>query len=295
VIDGLNFSYLFGLLEKEIGITVPEKIKTFVSTLYFGDERGKVGYTPSQSRADMITILISIVLEIVEAGDNAEAIDAYLKEKGIVKDDKLNPVSGIVKLLTDENGEIEVQNINWEYILEKEEDETTDKYPRTETYLSYESDWTKSTATYAADNLDAIVADALELSKKDAKSIEDLIGKKIFSADILNTIEETVNGLLKKLDDLGKNTKDDHQSGSVKKVLEKLLDSNLDFDIKYVSKEEEVTGDKTKLISGREDFEEALTGMLCKLNRVWKFLLLGEDIALFSASGMVDGVDGIPA
>jgi len=164
-IKNITWSFIFGLLNdllgldlsalqqviydvsKDIGVTY-----TSVSTLNSTWKKG--AYSDNFSQADMLTVVLSFVLEWATVPANAAKLDELLKTDGIIA--SLGAVF--------ESVEITYGTPNWMYWFESEDAfnaylESGAGLPNTLASLEYPSDneWNLETAQYFAENLDKLV------------------------------------------------------------------------------------------------------------------------------------------
>ncbi|MBQ7005644.1 MAG: hypothetical protein IJN68_04365 [Clostridia bacterium] len=164
-IKNITWSFIFGLLNdllglelsalqqviydvsKDIGVTY-----TSVSTLNSTWKKG--AYSDNFSQADMLTVILSFVLEWATVPANAAKLDELLKTNGIIA--SLGAVF--------ESVEITYGTPNWMYWFESEDAfnayiESGAGLPNTLASLEYPSDneWNLETAQYFAENLDKLV------------------------------------------------------------------------------------------------------------------------------------------
>jgi len=257
-IDAINIAYLCDLLTEEVGLVIPSDIVSFLQTFFYGElnEKGQVVYTTAQDRSGMITILLSLALEVLDYGENAKLLD----QSGV-------NVTGLIEFLKKEYN-IPLRSINWDCVKEM---------PVTTAYLTYGNGWNKENAQYVANNLDAIIASFIMESVDDGKSLEDLLGVDIYSADTLNLLVKLMQKVVEEINKIGGENKNyQGQAGSIATVLGQLLGVDLNSFVLY----------KDSDITDRVSFETALVSELSKFNKIWELLLLDQDMTFFTASGM---------
>ena len=180
------------------------------------DENGNADHTLiGQTRADMITILISLVLDLLDNTDNVNALVALIGNEDITAD----TINAIVALLKGGNLD-EMIDIDWFYfdpdhsiykadgITEKDpkpviDYSTTIATPaRTINYIEYYTDWTKEDADYLVNNIDAIISEVLGMVPGiDADNVAELIAgyftvDQIYTKDLFVTILDAIQGLI---------------------------------------------------------------------------------------------------
>ena len=163
----------------------------------------KGAFSDAFDGGDLLTVVLSYLLEWVLVEENAEAIDAMLGTDGLV--------ASIGKVFDDL--EIEYGTPNWMYWFETEEEfnayvEGETVLPNILNALTYPNDWTDESAAYIADKLATLVDMVIGLVNKDKedapKTLSALAGDLVnglFSADMINDIIGAITGLLAEVDD----------------------------------------------------------------------------------------------
>lgn len=226
-LTNLNLGAIFNLLEDALGIYIRGDLEYYISQLYVGQlsaytsANGQTAFTMDYStveeRHDMITILLSLILEIVvdegtytdENGalveyNNAAAIDALINGDD---EEAVDYVSSIIGALKDYDN-IGYKDVDWNYF-----DETVDLAEETKggvyvpayafQYLNYTTDWTYQTAATTAAGLEDLVLAILKMTGTAAEdaTLSDTLREmlnldSIFSGDTLQSILDTVSPLL---------------------------------------------------------------------------------------------------
>lgn len=163
----------------------------------------KGAYTAEFDQADLLTVVLSFVLEWATVEDNAAALDEMLGTDGIIE--SLGTVFADV--------EIEYGTPDWDYWFASEEE--FDNYiengilPEKDTLnaLTYPNDWSKESAEYIAYNLgslaDMIIA-LIEIDGVKYDSVAALLNsfiKGYISADTVNMLLDMLKGVLANVDD----------------------------------------------------------------------------------------------
>lgn len=171
-----------------------ESESTFVGT-------GKKGaYTEGTfDRADMITVIISYMLEMLEAEGNAEAFDALIGAENFT-----------ASLLALFNGtDPETKSINWMYYFGEDHDFTDYDFDTgvniqpTIYAVTYPNNWTESSAAYLNDNLDEVASEIVKLLSEGKYNdlgamLNDSV--KLYSTENAQAIADAVSGMLKDID-----------------------------------------------------------------------------------------------
>ncbi len=173
---------------------------TSASTLQENWKKG--AYTTAFDQADMLTVLLSFVLEWATVADNAAKLDEMLNTKGIIA--SLNTVFADV--------EIEYGTPNWYYWFEDEAAfnaflEGSEALPDTLAALTYPNDWTEEKAQYIADNIAALadmVLGLIEINGEKYTSVSALVNSLIegyINADTINMLLDMLKDVLANVDD----------------------------------------------------------------------------------------------
>lgn len=172
----------------------------------------KGAYNENFSQADMLTVILSFVLDWATKDGNAAKLDALLKTNGLI--------SSIVTVF--EDVEIAYRTPDWMYWFESEE--AFDTYiesgaglPNTLASLDWENitdnEWDLKTAQYFANNLDKLVdliIGMINEGKVDEEgnalpaNLKDLLGglvNGLVNADVLNDLVGMITGLLENIDE----------------------------------------------------------------------------------------------
>lgn len=252
------------------------------------EETGKV-VTPAQTRKDMITIIVSLLLDVLKNGNgNAAKLDELLDTNGLIAK-AVEAIGGVV---------FEYEVINWNYYVDGEDNNADDPnnvsgitegdFTETTglTYLdTYKlNDWTKDTAKYVDANLEAVVNSILEKFGKE-KLDELLAGINLYNDDTINAIMSFLSGALKGLDNI-----DDTILNLIAKVLGVDFTAILEYedDVKY-----DVT-DKDSFLNalfGKLDGADLRPGILTPFERLFKFMLFGKSYEYLTSAERKDEND----
>lgn len=284
-ITELDFYAVFDILIDELGLYFPENVQEFIATFYMGaveqftSANGKMAfrmvYDETETRREMITILISIVLDTFADERNEEVLIGWMGEdiyKSII--DVLN--------ITEAKP---MQDYSWYYTEYADTDkvftaiETSGRYSAT-----YNEHWTKDKAQYLADNFEPFVSNilcllGLEINGVTTDSIEDILDVVISSnlytqanADAIIAALKDVMAQLSEMEPYGE-------------YIEEVLYNALGVDI-HAWDNMTVT-----VVDGdRETFSAALAAILEPAVPLLELLLVGKDIKLFYT---IEGVDSI--
>lgn len=161
----------------------------------------KGAFNDDFSAADLLTVVLSFVLEWATVEDNAKALDEMLGTDGLIAS------VGTVF----ESVEINYGTPDWMYWFETEEEfnsyvEGNNALPNTLNSLTYPNDWSEEAAAYIADNLADLadmVVGLIEIDGIKYASVAELIDAKldVFSAETINSVVGLIADLLKDVDD----------------------------------------------------------------------------------------------
>ena len=295
--DDVDLSWVIGLVEAltdlEIEDAVGYAFKYFVlgiverydsATEYFvNEETGKTetyrtrfatadehdADSAARMRADMITILLSLAIDVLEYGDNADVIEAMInKDEEKIPAGTIKAVLGILQNAT--LGDM--KQIDWFYF---DPDFDISAYvpgteltmpERTIHYIDYSSDWTEEAADYVAANIEEIIAEVFGLLKMEETSVAQLLAKvfkveDLYTAENLNKIVDLVKGLTESL------------APALIKVAGLILGGDFSAYATMHFEDADVTD--------RESFLEGLTQVLEPVYGLLNWLLFGEGFDYF--------------
>ena len=283
-LSDLSTETFFDIIKDKAGITIDPQVMGLIKYLYVGDITAftsangrmalRMGYTDELTRAEMITILFSVALEILGDSANEQAF------RDMLGDDTYTVVMNVLRL-----NARPMHSIPWLFT----EDADTDKvFSGIETSTIFEYGygkyWTKDKAQYIADNIECFINDMIQLLGIEVNgvkfdSLEDIINSYIDGSLYSNKVLSKIyNGLKKALDKLNEIDTD----GKIKEVIKSSLGVDLTFYDTYVLPEIK-EGD-------RSAFTTELLNMLRPLYPVLKWLLTEQDIAFFNDA---DGNDKV--
>lgn len=219
-LNNLDIDFVLGLVKELAGLDLGalanviydacfELATPYTSASTLIGENGKKGaYNASFDQADLLTVVLSFVLEWATVADNAAKLDEMLGTNGIIA--SLNSVFADVK--------IEYGTPNWMYYFEGDEAafnayiESGAGLPNTLAALDWdkidENEWDLETAQYFAENIDVLVDTVIAMINKDKedapKTVAGLIDSLIadyINADTINELVGMIAGLLGEIDD----------------------------------------------------------------------------------------------
>ena len=272
-INDLGLDFLLGMVEKMSGLkldaaeTVIYDICKVIGTDYtsnsaFVGEGRKGAYTEGVfDRADMITVVISLLLELMEDEENAAVIDSLLQTENFSAA-LLGFINGI---------EPETKPINWMYFFGDDHDFTADDFDTginivpTLSALDYPNDWTKESAAYIDENLNTVISDILSAIDGEYSDFADLVNGE-FNLYSTETVQELADSIKKLFVDF------DEKLFEAAKVV-------LDVDLKALSEYTAPEG-----IDTSAEFAAALTEMLGCVPGLIDWIFLGEDFRFFTGT-----------
>lgn len=188
-LTNLTLEGIFNLITNFTGIFVRGDLKEYLRTLYVGQLSAytsangltafTMDYSTVEERHDMITILLSLLVEIIAdegtyTGANGELIEynnAQVIDDMINGDDEeaTDYVSGIIGALKDPESVI-YKDINWNYfdetldLTEKDEDGKILVPGYAFQYLNYTTDWTYESASKTAEGFEDLIMAVLKMT-----------------------------------------------------------------------------------------------------------------------------------
>lgn len=154
----------------------------------------KMGYKDEFDKHDMITVLVTAILNVATAEGNEEAIKALLGENAGIYNTILKLISG---------AEISYSTPKWNYCWDENGQATGETIPVIKSALTYPNDWNKEAVQYLTENLPALVDEVVKMvTKDDEASLSKLLtdNVNVFNADTLNSLVKTINELLSGID-----------------------------------------------------------------------------------------------
>lgn len=241
----------------------------------------------ADTRGDLITILLSVVLDVLKYKDDANNIDNAATLAGMlegVMDGKITVtvIDAIIDIL-DGWAVANPDNPDWfynvtdpqTYATDLTADDTVTLRQRTIYYLTYGSEWvdaegvtnlwTRETAEYVVEHIDDIISDVMAIAGQPDSSVAKIlqgvfsVESDLYTADNLNKIADAVKGLAENL------------TGKIKEVIGMVTGINLAaYDEMHFEPEE---------INSREAFVDGLVEVLNPLYTLLDWLLFGKDLA----------------
>ncbi|MGN0448033.1 MAG: hypothetical protein ACI4GC_05750 [Acutalibacteraceae bacterium] len=271
-LNKLDVTFIVELLEDLTGLNLARLEKTvkdvctvigvdYTSASAFVGEGKKGAYTEDFDKADMLTVVISLALEMLGDECNAEAFDKLIGAENFTGA-LLNFFNGV---------EPATKAINWMYYFGTDTDlsdydfDTGINIEPTTNALEYPNNWTRDTAKYVDDNLGEIEKTVVKLIDENYNSLADLISDKlvIYSTENVQAIVDLIAGLLGDLD------------AKLIEIAGVALNADLEAIINYKAPEGIDTAD---------EFAAALADILATIPDVAAWLLFGKDIAFFTGS-----------
>lgn len=284
-ISHITWAEIFPLLEKEIGIYIPEKCQEFLATFflgkveYFTSANGRAAffmtYSEEDERKDMVTILLSFAFDLL----TYEANEEFFTE--LFGKDVYDSLKGVLEI-TEEKA---MQEFDWYYTEFANTDkvftavETSGKYTGT-----YNDLWTKQMAQYIADNFPEFVDTMIELlgievEGKKVESLEDILSDYIGGTLYTQANAEAIINILK--DFVAKLTATEPYG----KYITNILRTSIGVDLAVWD-----TMTVTVTEGDRASFTDALVTILLPALPLLNLLLNDEDVTLFYT---IEGEDSI--
>ena len=272
-INNLGIDFLINMLEKMSGLklgsveTVIYDICKVIGVDYtsastFVGEGRKGAYTEGVfDRADMITVVISLLLELIKDEENAAAFDTLLQADNFS-----------ASLLALFNGaDPETKKINWMYYFGEDHDFTESDFDTginiepTLYSLEYPNNWTEESAAYVDANLDDIISDIIASTNSEYTDLASLIKGELnlYSTETVQSLADSIKTLFADFN-------------------EELLETAkvvLDMDLKALSEYTAPEG-----IDTSEEFAGALSDMLGTVPGLVNWLFKGEDLRFFTGT-----------
>ena len=274
-ITNIDFYEIFDLVEDIVPLYFPDEVQKFVAEFWMGEvveftsangkQAFRMQYTEAECRADMITVLISLVLESAQDPRNEAKLSDWLGEDiywailNVLRLEKCKDMEEFAWILT-------------EYANTGEQFSAIDTSTR---YAAYNDIWTKDKAQDMADNLGYMSGNLLHLlgvqingeKTYDLESVLNaLISTNLYTQEMADTILNAVKDLLSNLTEL-------------EPYGEYIIDIlNTAFDVDLTAYD---TMTLTVEDGSREDFEAALGQIIAPIVPLLEVILCGENISLF--------------
>ncbi|MBQ5905729.1 MAG: hypothetical protein IIW88_07670, partial [Clostridia bacterium] len=146
------------------------------------------------NKGDMITLVVTAAMLVLNAEGNAAKLDKMLKTNGIVE--------AILNVI--EGSEIVYATPDWNYMDGIVTDDGIEEYVNA--IVAYPNDWTEEKAQYLATNLPTLVDTVIKMVEINGVKYDSLAALlqanvNVFTADTLNSLVGLITGLLKDIDD----------------------------------------------------------------------------------------------
>ena len=268
LLNSISLDWLLAFLESQLDadLEFAEIVGRGLKSIFqnvavpYTSANGTTAYTTygALDNADVFTCVLSILLEVVTYGDNAEVLDEMLETDGL-----LPAVTGLFA------GRInDMAEIDWLWFTDDIEgpitgDTEIELPERSIVFLTYPNNWTKATANYLDAHLAEIV-DSVIRTSGDYASLAEMLSEKV---DFYN--DDTVNSLLKALKDI---------TAEIDRVLLETVGVVLELDLTAWDAYEE---DHVWGVTDRESFVAAVCEVLMPLAEAVDWLLYGDDYTFF--------------
>ncbi|MBR3975097.1 MAG: hypothetical protein IKJ88_04475 [Clostridia bacterium] len=275
-ITDFDFYDLFVLLEDLLALYFPDYTQDFLATFYIGQvvkyesANGKLAYymtySEEETRADMITCIISFVVDAFEDPRNAGVLSGWLGA------DAYNAIINVLNI----NAAKAMQDFSWLYTEYADTDEIFTPIDSSVAYgQAYDEIWTEEMAQYIADNLvdfttKIIALLGLEINGYQIKSVEDLIDSYLNGDLYTQATADSILDFFKNLTDM---LGDYAEIGDMAIAI---LDNAIG-----TSMGEWATMEVTVEDGNRESFVAALKEILAPIVPLLDVLLCGEDLTFF--------------
>ncbi|MCM1364542.1 MAG: hypothetical protein NC122_06955 [Faecalibacterium sp.] len=288
-ITDLSMEAILNLVKENVeGLVISDQICELIATFYIGELKQYVSangefayrmqYNDKESRADMITIILSLALDILKS--NRELFS------GLLGDDIVSVIFGILDGIVSDITYIEP---NWAYMYDGEDalaKLAANGLPKRTglaytNYTKYTNNWNDKTAEYLADNLGQIINDVIGALKGDGSTVgtilEAALADNVYKDDVLNAI---IPEIVKLLGNLDKAILDAVGAvlGADIDAWFKMCDIERDADGKIVN----VTCTKKWNVNSRDTFVAALTEAVAPASRIIEWLFLGKTYTFFN-------------
>lgn len=307
----LDMNAVYALVEAFTGIEVSDVLSYALEGLFYysgivteesksvflNNQRQTISFSGSQhqgaapedairyTRADTLTVLLSLVLDLVKYPGNAEKIDA------LIGDDS-NIMQTIVTLLNYENPDLVAQEPDWFYMVEFDPDaenladfiaSSRDYSGDTISYLRYAYEakgnlWTESSADFLSKNIVKIIDMIVEAERgADLNTVlaNEFANGKLYSEYNLQKLGYMLGDLLNQVPE------------SYLNIIGVVVDVDLDYYKQFTVDPDESLKD---VILSNEEFAARLADMLEPAAPLLDWLLFGKDYKFFYGK---DGSDAI--
>ena len=273
-ITDLSMSAIIKLITDNTNIVIADYHQDLLENFYIGkitqftsvngEYAYKMEYTDEQSRADMITIVLSFAIDFVK--ENEE----FLKET--IGEQAYGSIMAVLSLTEAK----EMQDFSWLYTEYADTNKTFTPVETSKKYHgTYNEIWTKEKAAYIAANLPDFVDKllcllGLEINGVQIKDlnalVENLIDGNLYTQANVDSILEMLRGVTAKI-------KQDSPYGN---AIVDILKAAIGVDLTAWDRM------NIKVTDGnREEFANALAQIVTPLAPLFKVLLIGEDLRFF--------------
>ncbi len=274
-IEKLDVEFAVGMLEKLSGLNLEKVIPViydickvigadYTSESEFVGEGRKGVYTEGVfDRADMLTVCISAMIELLEVEGNCEAMDKLLGTENI----------SAALLAFFKGVDPEMATPDWMYYFDENHDFTDYDFDTgiiiepTVKSLSYDNNWTQQSAAYVNENLDSIINTVLSSIDGNYNDLASLVDDKlvVYSTENVQAIADLLKTALSNVD------------SRLFEAAGVVLDSDLKALESYTAKEGIDTAD---------EFVDALIEMLNTVPGVVDWMLFGKDYRFFTGTSL---------
>lgn len=283
-ISDITFNAVFEIVGDEFGIYFPEKIQKFITSFYLGEveqftgANGEVAfnmvYSETETKAEMLTILVSLVIDVFRYEDNAKAFADLLGE------DVYNAIMSVLELECAKP----MQEFDWLYTEYADSGKTFTPVETTQIYTAtYNQYWTKDKAQYLVDHAGEFVLNILHVlnleingvKMSDIETVINTLLSDLYSQENADAILNLIKDLVSKLKDL------EPYGDLIKNVAKSALGVDLTvYDNMTVTVED----------GNRDSFEAAIGQMLAPVVPVLEILLTSKDVSFFLD---IEGADAV--
>lgn len=272
-IENISLDFIVSMVEQSTGLnlqrlkTIVKDVCTVVRTPYTSDstfvgEGYKGAYAEGKfDRADMITVVISLLLELLEDEGNAAVFDEMLGTENFT-----------AALLAFFRGvDPETKSINWMYYFGEDHDFTDYDFDTGITVeptiyaVTYPNNWTEESAAYLNDNLDSIVSSLVSLADENYSDLGSLVkdSLNLYTPENVQAIADALRNLLTNID------------------ADLLEMAGVVFDADFTA-----LGNYTapETVSGSAEFASALADILGTVPGIVNWLFLGDDYSFFTGT-----------
>ena len=211
-LSDISFDTIFALVKDATGLELNAPIGDYLKNFNFGDtvsftsKNGdtayKMTYNAEEERHDMLTIVASLLLEVLDYRGNEAALKALIGE---------DAYQVIYNLLNTTEVEAEMQKIAWTHTDKADTGEVIEPLDTSVAFNPYGPLFTREMAQYIADNIQEFIDNMIQLlgiqiNGKFSTSLEDLlkdvVGNSLYTTENLNKIYSYIDSAVKKVDSI---------------------------------------------------------------------------------------------